>query len=176
MLTGKKIYLSALNKESLEQLRQWRNQPDLRKYFREYREISKEMQQLWFDNEVLKDPNQVNFEIHDIETNKLLGHCGLYYINWIHRRTEFGIYIGDAKYRNGGYGSDALRTLIKYGFEDLNLNKIWCEVYDNNEAIDIYRHIGFKDEGTLRQNVFKNNKYSDSYILSFLKEEYDDLE
>ena len=172
MLLGNKVYLSSVNEESIEQLRKWRNDPGLRKYFREYREISKQMQKSWFENKVLNDDNQVNFEIHNKKTKELIGHCGLYYINWLHRKAEFGIYIGDSKHRNGGYGSDALRQLIKYGFEELNLNKIWCEVYGNNEAIDIYRHIGFEDEGVLREDVYKNGKYLDSYVLSILRKNY----
>ena len=171
MLSGKKITLSSVEEENLEQLRAWRNRPDLRKYFREYKEISRIMQVQWF-SKINNDLNQVNFEIHDKETSKLIGHCGLYYINWIHRHAEFGIYIGDDTFRKGGYGSDALRTLIKYGFNDLNLNKIWCEVYSNNDAIDTYRHIGFKKEGTLRQTYFSEGKFWDADILSMLKEEH----
>ena len=99
MLKGKKIFLSAVDKESIEQMRCWRNIPELRKYFREYREISKEMQEKWY-NKQEKDAFQVNFEIHDLETKQLIGHCGLYYISWISRHAEFGIYIGDQKFRN----------------------------------------------------------------------------
>ena len=65
-----------------------------------------------------------------------------------------------------------LRTIMKYGFNDLNLNRIWCEVYSNNAAIDIYEKVGFVREGTLRQNVFKDGEYLDSTILSILKHEY----
>ena len=112
MLKGKKVYLSPVEKSSLEQMRNWRNEPELRKYFREYREINTDMQLKWYETKVLSDPNQVNFEIHNSENNELIGHCGLYYINWIHRHAEFGIYVGDYNFRSGGYGSDALRVLI----------------------------------------------------------------
>ena len=172
-VSGKKIFLSSVELSSIEQFRKWRNNPELRKYFREYLEISEEMQKTWYNSKVLNDKNQVNFEIHDLDTQKLIGHCGLYYINWIHRHAEFGIYIGDPKYRGGGYGSDALRTLIKYGFNDLNLNKIWCEVYSNNQALGLYRHIGFKDEGVFRQHYFNEGKYWDSYLLSLLRGEHE---
>ena len=171
MVTGKKSCLSAVNQDSLSQLREWRNDPDMRKYFREYREISDTMQNNWY-NKITSDPNQVNFEIHDKDTNTLIGHCGLYYINWIARHAEFGIYIGHPHYKGGGYGSDALRILIQYGFTELNLNKIWCEVYSNNQAVDIYRHIGFQDEGILREHYFSDGQYWDSLMLSILKSEF----
>ena len=172
MIRGKKIYLSSVEESSIEQLRQWRNMPELRQYFREYREISSTKQKKWFLDRVINDPNQVDFEIHDKESEKLIGHCGLYYINWINRAAEFTVYIGDKDYRNGGYGSDTLRILFRYGFDVLNLNKIWCEVYSNNKAIDIYRHLGFKDEGCLRQNYYHDGKYWDSYLLGLLREEW----
>ena len=172
MLSGKKILLSTVEEKNLEQLRQWRNEPTLRRYFREYREISRTMQNRWF-RKINSDINQVNFEIHDGHTEKLIGHCGLYYIDWTSRTGEFGIYIGDRDYRSGGYGSDALRTLIKYGFEDLNLNRIWCEVYDNNTSIEVYKHLGFKMEGTLRQNYYNEGKFWDSHVLGMLKGEYE---
>ena len=171
MLTSDKIILKKVEKEDLETLRNWRNEPSLRKYFREHKDISKTDQENWYQNKVLNDPNQYNFSI--FADDKLIGHCGLYYINWISRSAEFGIYLGDFNYRNGGYGSDALKTLIKYGFEDLNLNRIWCEVYKNNEALDIYKHLGFKYEGTLRSTYYNEGQYWDSDILGMLKKEYE---
>ena len=66
----------------------------------------------------------------------------------------------------------SLRTLIKYGFEELNMNRIWCEVYSNNDALHIYKHLDFVEEGVLRQNYYAEGKYWDSHILSMLKEEY----
>ena len=102
----------------------------------------------------------------------MIGSCGLTYINWVYRTAEFSITIGNKSYRSGGFGSDTLRTLIKYGFEELNLNRIWCEVYSNNAAIDIYKHIGFVEEGILRQNYYNEGRYWDSHIMSMLREEY----
>jgi hypothetical protein len=174
MIVGKKIILEGVTEKDIEQLRIWRNEPKLRKYFREYREINDKMQENWF-SKITGDPNQVNFSIKSKDTLKLIGHCGLYYINWVSRTGEFGIYIGDDNFRNGGYGSDALRQLCRYGFEDLNLNRIWCEVYNNNNSLDMYRHIGFIDEGKLRQNYFCDGQYWDSYILGMLRPEYEQL-
>jgi RimJ/RimL family protein N-acetyltransferase len=144
MLNSDKVTLKAVEESDLESLRNWRNNPSLRKYFREHKEITKTDQQNWY-KKTLSDKNQYNFSL--FAEDKLIGQCG--------------------------YGSDALRTLIKYGFNDLNLNKIWCEVYKNNEALDVYKHIGFKYEGTLRDNYYNEGQYWDSDILSMLKKEYE---
>lgn len=172
MIKGKKVYLTAVDRPSIEQLRTWRNNPELRKYFREYREISVEMQERWFSERV-NTQNQVDFEIHDIESGKLIGHCGLYYIDWVNRNAEFTVYIGDMMFRNGGYGSDALRLLFDYGFKTLNLHRIWAEVYSNNAAIGIYRRLGFRDEGIKRQHHFEAGEWLDSFMLGLLQDEWD---
>lgn len=169
---SKKIDLKRVEKKDLEQLRLWRNEPDLRKYFREHKDITETDQLNWYESKVLNDPNQYNFSI--FAKDKLIGHCGLYYVDWINRSAEFGIYVGDRDYRNGGYGSESLRALVKFGFEDLNLNKIWCEVYSNNESIHVYKHLGFVYEGTLRDAYFNEGRYWDSHMLSLLRKEYEE--
>jgi len=172
MLNGKKVFLKNISPDSLTQLMNWRNVPELRKYFREYRDINEDMQKKWYQERVLGNPNQADFEIHCIKSGKLIGHCGLYYINWAYRHAEFGIYIGDKEYRQGGYGSDALRTLIEHGFDDLNLNKIWCEVYSNNDSINVYKHLGFEEEAVLRQHYYSEGKYWDSTLMGLLHNDY----
>ena len=77
MVRGKKVYLSSLERENLEQLRGWRNLPELRKYFREYKEITKENQSKWYENRVLNNNEQVDFEIHDNETDKSVSYTHL---------------------------------------------------------------------------------------------------
>ena len=72
MVRGKKVYLSSLERENLEQLRQWRNLPELRKYFREYREITKENQSKWNENRVLNNNEQVDYVKQAVYSAKLI--------------------------------------------------------------------------------------------------------
>jgi UDP-4-amino-4,6-dideoxy-N-acetyl-beta-L-altrosamine N-acetyltransferase len=176
MITGKKIILDIPQEHHLEKMLEWRNTPEFRKYFREYRVLSKEHQHKWWREKVISDDTWQYFVIKpQSEPDKIIGVTGLLYLHPVYKTGEFAINIGDPDFREGGYGSDALRTLTKYGFDQLNLNRIWCEVYSNNAAIDIYRHIGFIDEGLLRQTVFKDGEYLDSYILSMLRTDYEKL-
>lgn len=172
MLNGKKVYLTAVSKSSIEQLRSWRNDPELRQYFREFREISDAAQEKWYQDKVLGNDKQVDFEIRSIPEDKLIGHCGLYYINWLNRTAELTIYVGDPEYKYKGYGADALRVLMDYAFFTMNLNRVWCEVFSNNGAIHVYRKIGFIDEGTLRKHHYENGKYLDCHLLGLLKDEW----
>ena len=72
-----------------------------------------------------------------------------------------------------GHGTDAIRILIRFIFEQMNINKIKLNVYEFNErAVRCYEKCGFKKEGRLRQEIFRDGKYYDQYIMSILKEEY----
>lgn len=175
MIKGKKTILELPEEKHLKQMLEWRNTPELKMFFGEYRELSYNHQINWWRDKVLNDDSCQYFVIKPISKNKIIGTASLVNVHPVYRKAEFGILIGDEEYRNGGYGSDALRTIIKFGFEELNLNRIWCEVYSNNTAIEIYRHLGFKDEGIMRKSVYKNGSYLDSHILGMLREEYDQL-
>ena len=81
MYRGSKIYLNAINKEDLPQLMNWRNLPEYRKHFREYRELNMDMQMRWYESKVLGDSSTEMFAIRLNETGELIGCCGLCYIN-----------------------------------------------------------------------------------------------
>ena len=171
MIIGKKVILDIPEEKHLSKMLEWRNDPEFRQYYREYRVLSYENQLKWWKDKILNDDTWQYFVFKPIDEDEIAGVIGLTYIHPVYKTAEFAICV-DKNCRNNGYGSDALRTIIKYGFEQLNLNRIWCEVYSNNKAVDVYRHIGFKDEGILRQTVFKNGEYLDSYVLGMLKSDY----
>jgi hypothetical protein len=174
MIKGDLVYLIKPQKEDMSLLLEWRNNPNNRKYFREYKETNLEDQLNWYEHTMMKDPSWHHFIVKPItQPNKTIGIVLLNHIHPVYRTGEFGITLGDPEYRGKGYGKDMLITLIKYGFDQLNLNRIWCEVYSNNDSIHLYRKIGFKDEGILRQHVFKDGEYLDSYMLGMLKDEYE---
>jgi RimJ/RimL family protein N-acetyltransferase len=174
MLKGKLTGLRALEKEDLVLLRDWRNNPDFRKNFREHKELNLQNQENWF-NRTFANPNDFMFVIVDLETNEPLGACGLLYTNWINRSTDFSFYIGhNDLYIDDKYAHDAAHTLIKYGFYDLNLNKIWMELYEYDyKKLDFFKDkFHFHVDGKLRQNAFSEGKYWDSFIISLLKSEF----
>ncbi|WP_286968657.1 GNAT family N-acetyltransferase [Flavobacterium sp. UBA4854] len=174
MLRGKITGLRALEKEDLIFLRDWRNNPDFRKNFREHKELNLQNQENWF-NRTYSNPNDFMFVIVDLKTNEPIGACGLLYTNWINRSSDFSFYIGyNDLYIDDVYAFDAAHTLIKYGFEDLNLNKIWMELYEYDlKKINFFKEcFNFKVDGKLRDNAFAEGKYWDSFIISLLKSEF----
>ena len=171
MIKGKITGLRAIEPKDLERLKDWRNDQDFRKYFREFRELNDIDQIKWLEK-VSKNKNDFMFSIIELSTGKLIGACGLLYTNWIIRAADFSFYIGkDRMYIDEKYAIDASQTLIEYGFKDLNLNKIWMELYEfDKRKLDIFiKKLKFKKEGTLRENCFFDGKYYDSIIISRLK-------
>jgi RimJ/RimL family protein N-acetyltransferase len=170
MLKGKVTGLRAIEKEDLPQLMEWRNQPSFRKYFREFRELNSSKQELWFDRLVMNDPNTIMFSIIDIETSELLGACGLCYIDWQNRSADFSIYIGkDHLYIDNIYAIDAAKIMMKYAFEELNLHRLWSEIYDFDEAKkQFFQTLRFTLDGQFRQTHWTEGQWCDSLFFSLL--------
>jgi RimJ/RimL family protein N-acetyltransferase len=113
------------------------------------------------------------FSIIDLKTGALIGAGGLLYINWIIRSADFSFYIGkdEAYIDKEGYSADAAALLIEYGFNNLNLHKIWMELYEfDHTKIDFFKEkFQFEVDGTLRNNCFEDGRYWNSYIISLIK-------
>ena len=175
MIYSDKVYLKAIELEDLDKLREWRNIPEYRKHFREYREINSIMQKKWFDKISIGDKETIMFSIFDKKTHELIGCCGLCYINWIHRYADLSLYIGykGVYIDDYGYAEDACKILFKYGFDELNLNKIWTEIYEfDDKKYALYNKFGFKQDGLLRENYFYNGVWWNSRIMTLLAREY----
>lgn len=175
MIQGKVVGLRAVEKEDLTYLRDWRNLPSFRRNFREVRELSLADQEKWFES--LQNTKHINFMfiIVRLSDNKPIGAAGLLYTNWINRATDFSFYIGEEEMYIGdnGYAEEGAKLLIDYGFNNLNLNKIWMELYEFDlQKIEFFtKKFNFKKDGLLRQNCFEDGKYWDSLIVSLLKED-----
>ncbi len=108
--------------------------------------------------------------------NRYIGVTGLHSLNWVARHGEFRILIGEKDCWGKGAGTEAAQLMTAYGFHILNLNKVWLGVNAENEkAYKSYLKAGFKDEGRLRNEVFRNNQYFDVIRMSILREEYEKM-
>jgi RimJ/RimL family protein N-acetyltransferase len=84
-----------------------------------------------------------------------------------------GIFIGDPADTGKGYGSDALRAIVSFGFAELRLERIWLDVYAYNDAARrVYDRVGFVHEGTLRHALYRNGAFQDVHRMSILREEW----
>ncbi len=172
MLTSENIHLSPIHKKDSEVLFSWINNRDLLLYNAPYKPIMEQNHEQWMDS-IAKSKDVHLFGIRENKNDILIGSCQLYSINLLARNAELQIRIGETSQRGKGYGSEAVQLLLQFGFNDLNLHRIYLHVFsDNNAAIKSYLKCGFKTEGTLRQAVFIDGKYADIAVMAILKEEF----
>lgn len=116
-------------------------------------------------------PNEALYMI--VGGGNVLGHAGLYQIDHRVRSAELAIMIGDKAAWGQGIGEACTRWLLAFGFDELNLHRIYLEVLETNpRAMKLYEKIGFKQEGRLRHAQFKRGRYLDVVVMSILDEEW----
>jgi RimJ/RimL family protein N-acetyltransferase len=171
-MRGKKVSLHPLRYEDKEILFQWVNDRALVNYNAPYRPISESNHEEWFEA-VTRKHDVFFFVIKENEKNTTIGSCQLHNVHWVHRSAELQIRIGDEKYRNKGYGAEAIELLLRFGFQDLNLHRVYLHLLKNNErAKKAYMKTGFVVEGDLHEAAFVNGKYVDLQMMSILRDAY----
>lgn len=174
MLKGEYTGLRAIERDDLAQLLEWRNRPEYRRYFREYRELGMENQNAWYSELSNSRTKSIMFAIVELVNNRLLGACGLCYVNWIDRNADFSIYIGaDNLYIDEKFAPDAAQTMLKYGIAELGLHRLWAEIYEFDEPKKrLFDVLGFTLEGCHRQTHWSEGKWHNSLFYSLLDSEY----
>ena len=115
---------------------------------------------------------EYQFAIETREKYEFIGQCGFTKVNWKNRLGEIGILIGEKEYRGKGFGTDAIRTLCRFGFNEMNLHKIKALVFDFNlAALRCYENCGFHAEGVLKQEIFRDGAYHDVHCMALFREE-----
>lgn len=108
-----------------------------------------------------------------IETlaGEFVGAVGLGGIDPRSRQAELGIWIARPHW-DKGYGTDAVRTICRFGFRELNLQRVFLRVYETNpRGVRSYEKVGFKEEGRLRRGQFVGGRYVDAIVMGLLAED-----
>ena len=191
MIYGERIRFRGVERTDLPTFVRWINDPEVLAGIGIYRPFSQAEEDGWFD-EMLKhhpDEHVLAIEIrtqgereglvaNDVtepgaEGWKLIGSCGFFNLDHHNQSAEFGINIGEKRYWNQGYGTEAVRLLVKYGFSTLNLHRIYLRVFETNpRAIRTYEKAGFTHEGRQRLAEFRDGKYIDVLVMSILRDEF----
>jgi RimJ/RimL family protein N-acetyltransferase len=89
------------------------------------------------------------------------------------RSAQLGVLIGEREFWSKGYGSEAVRMLLRFGFGEMNLHRIWLQVWAfNKRAIAAYRKLGFVEEARLREDMFAAGEYHDLVVMGMLEDEH----
>lgn len=168
------IRLRALTLSDFPKTLSWHNQEDIVDLYGGHPfPVNQEMEQKWYDKVLTSNFPITVFGIEVIEPKLLVGISLLKDIDLLNRSAETAIYIGDMEMRGKGYSKEALLQTLDFGFNKLGLNRIWLKVrVDNIKAISLYEKAGFKQEGALRDSVYKNGKFISVLVFSILRSEY----
>lgn len=171
-IEGKRVYLSPMNVEDTEIYTKWMNDEKVtdnlgttNMLMTLYGERS------WIES--VNNSGKLQFSIILKENDEVIGNIGFNKIDPIFQNAEIGIFIGEEENRGKGYGTEALKLIIKYGFENQNLNNIMLRVVETNElAIGAYKNAGFKEFGRRRKSFYKKGNLYDEIYMEILKDDY----
>lgn len=175
MIFGERIRLRAMERADVPLFVPWINDLEVLAGIGMYLPVSLVSEESWFDN-MLKGPEAEHpllIEVKEGEGWVPVGNIAVFGINWRLRSAEIGILIGDKRYWNKGYGTEAMQLILKHGFATLNLHRMYLRVFQTNpRAVRAYEKAGFVHEGVQRQAEFRGGKYVDVLMMSVLVEEW----
>jgi len=166
--------LCAIEREMLENIRVWRNSQI--EILRQTKPLTAFNQEEWFQK-ISKDKGQTIFSLFLLDKNnklkEFIGYCGLVYIDYDNRNAELSFVVNPKRCKDAKtYEKDCLAVLhmlCRYGFEEINLNKIFTETFPfRKKHMKILEKFGFKKERNLIKNRFSKEKSLNSLIHSVL--------
>jgi RimJ/RimL family protein N-acetyltransferase len=125
------------------------------------------------DQFTTESPNGKSYMIETKEDNQTVGIISLIDINHKDRSAECIIDIGEKEKWGQGIGRDAFELLLNYAFNELNFHRLSLRVFSfNRRAISLYKKLGFKEEGIMREAFYRSGQWHDVHVMGILKREY----
>lgn len=172
-LGGKLVFLRPVERGDFGIIAKWINDPAVT-YYMFYGQLPTNLEQVerLIEEQISLSKNVV-FMVCGRKTGKPIGFAGLYDIHLTARKAEFRILIGERRFWGRGYGTEVTELLTFYGFDRLNLHRIYLGVTDANKgAVRAYEKAGFIREGVLRDDIYRNSCYCDSVRMAILRDDY----
>jgi RimJ/RimL family protein N-acetyltransferase len=175
-MDGKLVRLRGYEKSDLDAVMMWVNDEEVTQFLRDEifaYPVSRAEEERFIEHAQTPSHTSHEFAIETLADRTYLGGIGLHDIDWILRSAEAGIVIGNKEYWGKGYGTDAMKLLMRLAFDRMNLHSLWLRVYDfNTRAIASYEKCGFRRWGVLRDGKFIRGRYHDTVVMGILEGEY----
>jgi [ribosomal protein S5]-alanine N-acetyltransferase len=170
-LVGDKVYLRPLERGDAPVIVSWLNDYDVTRFLRAYRPMTLRAEEEFIDRAGQSDNLSLGIALRN--GDRLIGGTGLHEFDQRCRRASFGIFIGPREEWGKGYGTEVTRLMVAHAFETLNLNRLALQVYEYNaRGIRAYEKVGFRREGVLRQDMFRDGRYWDTIVMGILREDW----
>lgn len=176
MLQSEHIRFRAIERADIPTFVAWLNDAEVIANLGVWLPMSHADEERWFENMLARplETHPLGIEAKTKSGWKLIGNIAFDEVDAHNHSAEIGIVIGEKSYWDKGYGTEAMKLMVRYGFYDMGLNRIFLRVFDTNpRGIRCYEKAGFTREGTLRQSTWKNGKFLDVHIMSVLRSEWD---
>lgn len=173
MIRGERLYLRAVERDDLQRCYDWMNDEELTATLAQRYPMSLAREADWVERATRgQDPSEINLAICLAQGDRHIGNCGLVGIDRDNGVATLGIFIGEKDCRGQGLGEEAVRVLCRFAFDELNLHKVRLDVYASNAvAARTYEQAGFRPEGVLREEVFRQGQRIDVIRMGLLRGE-----
>lgn len=171
-----RVYLRALEPEDYAKLHEWRNDEEIGHNFSGTKLFTSTLnEKKWIEDRIF-DKENVSCAICIKETNEFIGCVFLNTIDHLNRSGHCPTFIGAKDQWGKGYATDARVLILKHAFHDKGLERIWAHVTtDNLGSLRMLEKCNYKKEGLLRRATYVDGEFKDLYVLSILREEFDEL-
>lgn len=174
MIEGNLVNLRAPEMSDLDRAYRWINDREVTRHLVMRYQMPLLAEEAWLEGRT-KQPLSYDNVFFAIETKdgRHIGNMNFHKTQPENRKATLGVMIGEKDCWSQGYGTEAIVTLLRFGFDEMNLNRVDLTVFDGNDrAIACYRKCGFVEEGRLRQDQYTGGRYVDVIIMGVLRDEF----
>lgn len=175
ILQGNRVTLVPLDEEALDAVRRWRSDPAVTRYWITQAVPTDTSLRAWLDGN--RAAGALLWLIHD-QSARPIGYVTLFNIDQEHRKAEVALMIGERTVWGQGYGRAVLRRVLRYAFQPaadggLGLHKVWLTVFaEHLAARRLYAACGFREDGILRDDLYRDGSWHDQLLMSVLAHEF----
>ena len=173
MIEGKLVRLRAVEPADAERAFKWINDREVTQTLMARYPYSMAFEREWAEGASKENSfSEVRFAI-ETKDGVHIGITGLHRGRPEDRTCELGIMIGEKDYWSKGYGTDAMMTVLRFAFDQMNLHKVSLGVFEfNYRGQAVYRKCGFVEEGRRREEYYQDGRYWDVILMSVLDHEF----
>jgi len=172
MIAGEHTILRAFEREDAERCYRWMNDPNIVRTLKSRYPIAFQNEVEWLERAMNPGANERHFAVERKDDRTHIGNASIHDIDWVSHTGWFGLFVGEPAAWNRGFGSDAVQTLVRFAFQEMNLVKLRINVFDYNErAKHVLLEHGFVQEGKLARDFYREGSYHDIVILSVFRSE-----
>ena len=165
-IVGERLYLSPMNPDDTEIYTKWMNDRKVTDNLG----LTSSMCPIEVERNYIQGKKSNNFDFSIVlNDDTLIGNISLMDVDNVSGTATLGIFIGEEENRGKGYGTEAIKLLVDYGFNILRLHNINLHVFDfNKPAIRSYEKVGFKESGRRHECYFLDGKYHDQIHMEII--------